>query len=134
MISTTQYSTSLIQWHSGFYGAISCEFRDEKDSLTFTIGPEVTKAPLQLDLVICKNPEAMIQNDLGKIFRTYNFFEYKGVGGDLGVDAYFKTIAYACLYDYKGAFPSLDVLCPDGNSPKIGAEGPACCTNRTKAI
>jgi hypothetical protein len=48
--------------------------------------------------VIKKLNNTIIQNEIGRIFRQHNIFEYKSPEDELGIDEYFKTLAYACLY------------------------------------
>ena len=49
-------------------------------------------------LVIKKNKDAKIENEIGRIFLQHNIFEYKSPEDELGIDEYFKTLAYTCLY------------------------------------
>jgi hypothetical protein len=39
-----------------------------------------------------------IKNEIGKIFRTHNIFEYKSPKDELNIDTFYKAVAYACLY------------------------------------
>ncbi len=91
------------QWHNGFCGAIELEFRLEKDMLEFSREFPLSKKPLSMDmLIIKKRTDAPLTNDIGKIFRKHNIFEYKNPIASLGVDQFFKGLAYACLYKSLG--------------------------------
>ena len=88
-----------IHWHPGFCGATEWELKKNKDILEFNreyvLGKEAPKTDL---LIIKKEPSVAIENEIGKIFKTHNVFEYKGSGDVLSIDAYYKTIGYAALY------------------------------------
>ena len=88
-----------IHWHPGFCGATEWELKKYKDILEFNreyiLGKEAPKTDL---LIIKKEPSVSIENEIGKIFKTHNVFEYKGSGDVLSIDAYYKTIGYAALY------------------------------------
>lgn len=59
--------------------------------------------PIQIDLLIVKKPpNAIIENEIGKIFRGHNIMEYKSPEDEMNVDTYFKTLAYAYLYKSSG--------------------------------
>jgi hypothetical protein len=69
---------SKIHWHPGFYGGIELEFIEYKTSLTFDIEHELSKEPLKMDMVVIKkNSDVEIKNQLGRIFRKHNVIEYK---------------------------------------------------------
>ena len=53
-------------------------------------------------LVIKKHPSVVVKNEIGKIFKRFNVFEYKGSGDSLSIDDYYKTISYGCLYKALG--------------------------------
>lgn len=53
-------------------------------------------------LIIKKNKGAVVENEIGRIFRQFNILEFKGSGDSLNIDTYFKVIAYACLYKSLG--------------------------------
>ena len=91
------------QWHMGFCGAIELEFRLEKDLLEFNREFPLSKKPLSMDmLIIKKRTDAQLTNEIGRIFRKHNIFEYKSPEANLGVDQFFKGLAYACLYKSLG--------------------------------
>lgn len=88
-----------IHWHPAFCGATEWELRGNKQNLSFETEHTLSKEPLRMDLLIIrKDPAAVIQNEIGKIFRTFNIVEFKGSGDSLTIDDYYKTVGYACLY------------------------------------
>jgi hypothetical protein len=92
-------SKDKIQWHPGFYSAMELELAQNKEALTFEREHNLSKKPLQVDLLIVKkNTEEKIENEIGRIFRKYNILEYKAPNDSMGIDSYFKTVSYACLY------------------------------------
>jgi len=91
------------QWHMGFYGAMELEFRLEKELLEFNREFQLSKKPLEMDmLIIKKRTNVQLINEIGKIFRKHNIIEYKSPKDTLGVDQFFKGLSYACLYKSQG--------------------------------
>ena len=87
------------QWHPGFAAAIRMELRDNRNDLEFETEHNLSRKPLQIDLLIIKNNRnAVMQNKIGRIFRRYNIVEYKSPDDEMGIDTFYKVIAYACLY------------------------------------
>lgn len=94
-----------IQWHPGFYAAAELELRQNCKELEFHREYNLSKKPLQIDLLIIeKLKDVQIQNEIGKLFRRYNIVEYKSPEDGLNIDDFFKTIGYACLYKGLGEY------------------------------
>lgn len=90
---------AAIQWHPGFYGAAEIELISNKSELEFQREYNLSKEPLQMDLLIVKKlADGPIENEIGHIFKKYNVVEYKSPEDGLSIDDYYKTIGYACLY------------------------------------
>lgn len=88
-----------IQWHPAFYGATELELRENKKDLIFEREYNLSKEPIRADLLIIKKvTDAMIANQIGRIFKKYNVVEYKSPEDGLTIDDYYKTLGYACLY------------------------------------
>ena len=88
-----------IQWHPAFYAAIKMMFRANKDDLEFVPEVILTKKPLQMDLLVIKKlRDTVIENRIGRMFRSHNIFEYKSPEDSLNIDTYYKVNGYACLY------------------------------------
>ena len=85
-----------IDWHSGFSGGIQLELRRYKDFLEFEREHVLSRRPLKIDmLIIKKHRKEVIDNDIARIFRTWNVVEYKGVGDTLSQAELHKALAYA---------------------------------------
>ena len=96
---TTSPENTKIQWHPGFYAAAEIELRQNRRELEFHREYNLSKKPLQVDLLIIeKLHDVQIQNELGAIFRRYNIMEYKEPKDKLNIDVFFKAIGYAFLY------------------------------------
>ena len=96
--------TERLSWHSGFCGAMELEFLQYKGLLDFNREFPLSKEPLRVDLLMIKKvKDAVIDIDIGKLFRTYNIIEYKSPQDGLTIDDYIKTVGYAYLYKGLGA-------------------------------
>ncbi|MBR3539388.1 MAG: hypothetical protein IKN79_10020 [Eubacterium sp.] len=86
-------------WHPAFLGAMEIEFIEYKDKLTFEGVYQLSKEPLKVDLIVIKKQKDVhIENQIGRIFRGHNIFEYKSPDSGLTIDDFYKTIGYAFLY------------------------------------
>ena len=96
--------TERLSWHSGFCGAMELEFLQYKGLLDFNREFPLSKEPLRVDLLMIKKvKDAVIDIDIGRLFRTYNIIEYKSPKDGLTIDDYIKTVGYAYLYKGLGA-------------------------------
>lgn len=92
-------SNAKIQWHPAFCAAAELELRFNKDDLEFKREYNLSKKPLQMDLLIIeKRKGVQIKNEIGKIFRGHNIIEYKSPDDGMTIDDFFKTLGYAFLY------------------------------------
>jgi len=90
-------------WHPAFVGATEWELKKNKKDLVFESEHQLSKEPLRVDmLVVKKAPEAVIENEIGKIFKMHNLMEFKGYGDSFSIDDYHKVIGYACIYKSLG--------------------------------
>lgn len=95
--------TTNVDWHSGFYGAIGLEFIENDDDITLIDEHRLNHQPIRIDLlVVKKNREIQIANELGTAFRGHNIMEYKSENDTLSIDTVFKANAYASLYKAYG--------------------------------
>ena len=93
-----------IQWHPGFVSAMELELIDYKDMLYFDSEHNLSKKPLQIDLLVIKKGRPVeITNEIGRIFKKYNVMEYKSPDDSLNIDTFCKVQAYAALYKSKGS-------------------------------
>ena len=87
------------QWHPAFYGALHLELADNKEDLEFIEEFILNTLPLRVDtLIIKKKRDCIIQNEIGKIFKTHNLVEYKSPEDKLNFDTFLNGIAYSYLY------------------------------------
>lgn len=87
------------QWHPAFCSAMKLELAGNKRELEFETEHNINAKPIMIDLlVIRKSPDICIQNEIGKIFKGHNLFEYKSPGDQMGIETFLKSIGYACLY------------------------------------
>lgn len=87
------------QWHPAFCAAIELEFREDKEALQYEREHNLSKKPLQIDLlVIKKEPNKKLKNEIGDFFLGHNIMEYKSPGDNLNIDDLYKVLGYACIY------------------------------------
>ena len=87
------------QWHPAFCSALRLELLEDAENLEFTDEFQLTEKPLQIDCTVVKvKKDCKIKNEIGKIFRKHNIFEYKSPKDELNIDTFYKAVAYACLY------------------------------------
>ena len=92
-----------IQWHPGFVSAMELELIEYKGRLCFDSEHNLSKKPLQIDLLVIKKDEPVeITNEIGRIFKKYNIMEYKSPDDSLNIDTLYKVQAYAALYKSDG--------------------------------
>lgn len=97
--SASNITETGINWHSGHYAAIKLEFIENDDDLIYETEHQLNHEPVRIDLlVIKKNKDIQIANELGAAFRGYNIMEYKSEEDNLSIDTIFKANAYALLY------------------------------------
>ena len=67
-----------LQWHPAFCSALRLELLEDAENLEFTDEFQLTEKPLQIDCTVVKvKRDCKIKNEIGKIFRKHNIFEYK---------------------------------------------------------
>ena len=92
-----------LQWHPAFYAATELELRENLDDLEFEPEHNLSKAPLQMDLLIIKKrKDVELKNEIGHLMRKHNIIEYKGPGDILTIDTLYKVLGYASLYKAHG--------------------------------
>ena len=94
-----QKKSQKLQWHPAFCSALRLELLEDAENLEFTDEFQLTEKPLQIDCTVVKvKRDCKIKNEIGKIFRKHNIFEYKSPMDELNIDTFYKVVAYACLY------------------------------------
>lgn len=87
------------QWHPAFCAAMELEFKEDNDVLDYEREHNLSKKPLQIDLLIIKKEAGRkLKNEIGDFFLEYNLMEYKSPGDGLTIDDLYKVLGYACFY------------------------------------
>lgn len=101
-----------LDWHSGFEGGLMLSFRKYAKDIEIEGEHPLSKEPLRVDfLVIKKRHDVVIDNAIGRKFKTYNLIEYKNPNDELNIDVLWKVVGYACLYKSMGS--TLDAIKSD---------------------
>lgn len=75
------------------------ELKENKDILYYEQEHNLSKKPLQIDLlVIKKEPDKKLKNEIGDFFLGHNIMEYKSPDDNLNIDDLYKVLGYACIY------------------------------------
>ena len=94
-----------IQWHPGFVAAMDLEFGENRKDLIYEKKYNLNTKPLEIDLlVIKKDSDVQIVNEIGKLFRGHNIVEYKSPEDYMDIDDFYKAAAYGCLYKASGQY------------------------------
>ena len=87
------------QWHSTFCASMELELMENSTVLDYNREHSLNTEPLRIDLLIIKkNSQEKIKNEIGAFFLGYNIIEFKSPDDKLNIDTFYKVIAYACLY------------------------------------
>lgn len=87
------------QWHPAFVSAMKLELREDAEYLDYISEYNLNTKPLEMDLLIVKKEQDVeIKNEIGKIFKKHNIIEYKSPDDSMNLNTYIKVVAYACLY------------------------------------
>lgn len=96
-------SGTKIQWHPGFATAMNLELKEYRDSLVFQKEYNLNTKPLEIDLLIIKkDSDVHISNEIAQFFRGHNILEFKSPEDHFNVDVFYKSEAYAALYKSYG--------------------------------
>lgn len=100
-----QKKEHVIQWHPAFFAAIQLILQNETAHLEFEAEHTLNTKPLLIDVLVVKKPsDEVLKSVFGRIFKGHNIIEYKSPQDQLGIDAYMKAYAYACLYKVSGEY------------------------------
>jgi hypothetical protein len=91
-------SPDEIQWHPAFYAATGLELQENLEDLEFTPEYNLSKEPIRIDLLIRKDCEEPIKNEIGHIMRKYNIIEYKSPKDGMSIDDFAKSLGYVLLF------------------------------------
>ena len=100
---TNETDEQRLDWHSGFEGSLQLSLRNYAADIEIEREHSLSKEPVRIDfLVVKKNTGVVIDNAIGRDFRTHNLIEYKNPNDELNIDVLWKTIGYAGLYKSLG--------------------------------
>lgn len=92
-----------VQWHLGVKPAVDLELAEERASLSYFRDFSLNQQALEIDLLIIrKEGDQPIKNEIGRLFRKYNIIEYKSPKDELNIDTLYKVGAYTSLYKAYG--------------------------------
>jgi hypothetical protein len=92
-----------IQWHLGVKPAVDLELAEERENLSYYREFNLNQQALEIDLLIIKKEgDQPIKNEIGRLFRKYNIIEYKSPKDELNIDTLYKVGAYTSLYKAYG--------------------------------
>ena len=92
-----------IQWHPGFVAAINLELAENRGDLIYEKEYNLNTKPLEIDLlVIKKDKDIQISNEIGRMFKGHNILEYRSPEDRMDIDSFYKAGAYASLYKAYG--------------------------------
>ena len=87
------------QYHPALCNAMEIGLFSDRDLLDFLQSIKMNTLPREIDfLVIRKKKEGVLKNEIARYFRKCNIWEFKGYGGKLDVQVFYKTMSYA--YEY----------------------------------
>lgn len=87
-----------LQWHPAFVAGMQIEFGEEARFLTFNPEHLLGTKPMQIDILIKKDSDQVLNKNIGRIFRKHNIIEYKAPGDYLSIDDFYKVYGYTCFY------------------------------------
>ncbi|MDO5405761.1 MAG: 3-isopropylmalate dehydrogenase [Eubacteriales bacterium] len=87
-----------LQWHPGFQSALQVELMEDREHLRFEKEYNLTRKPLEIDVLIKKDDDYQVGKSIGRIFRRHNIIEYKSPEDYVSLNVLYKVLGYACLY------------------------------------
>jgi len=76
---------------------------EERENLSYYREFNLNQQALEIDLLIIKKEgDQPIKNEIGRLFRKYNIIEYKAPKDELNIDTLYKVGAYTSLYKAYG--------------------------------
>lgn len=89
-----------IQWHPGFVAAMNLELSENRKDVIYEKEYNLNTKPLEIDLlVIKKETNIKLTNEIGKLFRGHNIMEYKSPNDELNIEI---SNPYAGIYYISG--------------------------------
>lgn len=87
-----------VNWHEAASCAIQIELKDYSEFLEYITEYILGKKSYRIDLLIIKKlTDKIITKNIGRICKSLNLLEIKGIGSSVSINSYYKTIGYAGL-------------------------------------
>ena len=87
----------------GLKPAVDLELAEERANLSYFRDFSLNQQALEIDLLIIKKEgDQPIRNEIGRLFRKYNIIEYKSPKDELNIDTLYKVGGYTSLYKAYG--------------------------------
>ncbi|MBR3823727.1 MAG: hypothetical protein IKJ39_00855 [Lachnospiraceae bacterium] len=111
---------------SGIFASLQIELCEEEDKVNFESEHQLGTRPMMIDvLIIKKNSDEPMENNIARIFRKYNIVEYKSPRDHLSIDDFYKVYGYACFY-------KADVSSVEGLSAEAGTASERSASFRSR--
>lgn len=83
-----------LQWHPAFCAALQIDLEEDTPYLHFVPEYNLTRKPLQIDIMVEKEENYDCRKNLAKFFRRYNIIEYKNPEDYFSVNDFYQLLAY----------------------------------------
>jgi len=87
-----------LQWHPAFFANLKATLSGEKTKVDIEREYHLGSKPLQIDVIVKKESDAILELNIGRLFKRYNIMEYKSPDDYLSIDDYYKGYGYAYFY------------------------------------
>ena len=102
-----------LQWHPAFFANLKSLFSNEGTKVELESEHNISTKPLQIDVLIKKRTDELLQQNIARLFKNYNIIEYKSPEDYLSIDDYYKVYGYACFYKsetrYENEIPAKEI-------------------------
>ena len=86
------------QWHSAINSGIRIELEQYASDLQFEEEHKLGTGSKSIDLLIRKRVGAIIDKNIGRIFRGHNLFEVKGMTDYISINSFYQACGYGLFY------------------------------------
>ena len=86
------------QWHSAINSGIRIELEEYASDLQFEEEHKLGTGSKSIDLLIRKRVGAIIDKNIGRIFRGHNLFEVKGMTDYISINSFYQACGYGLFY------------------------------------
>ena len=83
-----------LQWHPAFCAALQIDLEEDAPYLHFVPEYNLTRKPLQIDVLVEKEENYDCGKNLATFFRRYNIIEYKNPEDYFSVNDFYQLLAY----------------------------------------